>query len=474
MSELAPPIRCSSCDRLAILLAVLIFSGLSLWSAITSVGFLEADACTHYMYARFALGEHHFLINVWGRPVCTGIYAIPAALGGRIGVRVMSLLLALACGWIAYAIAKRQGYRRPALALVFTLAQPLVFLHSFSELTELPFAVLLGLGFLAYQRRWFALMALAIGLTPASRPEGFGFLILAAISFLAHRRWYWIALLLLPLALWNYLGWDLYGRQVPWWKWLISEWPYAGQSLYKPGVFFHFVGSLPAIVSPFLFPAVLLGIWLALKKANRLIDILIAAIPLLILVGHSLLFWLGKMASNGELRYMLIVAPFWGILAARGWTWIFDQFNFKHEMRWAALASLTPILVNFIYPVIPLDFKLDWQQAQRVAQWYQSSDVVKEYPMLLASHPGIYYFLDQSWTDTKSSREWRKETIDRMPPGTLLIWDPVYGVFNADRNRSVPKDEIERAGWVPLQNGPQDSDGFQIYHSKLPISAFAR
>ena len=34
---------------------------------------------------------------------------------------------------------------------------------------------------------------------------------------------------------------------------------------------------------------------------------------LISLVGHSILTATGKLASNGELRYMLIVAPFWGV-----------------------------------------------------------------------------------------------------------------------------------------------------------------
>src|SRR5688572_26036024 len=96
----------STSRRCAISLYALAFAGLSLWAAITSEGFLEADSCTHYLYARFALQEPHFFVNVWGRPLCTAIYAIPAALTGRIGVRVTSLLLALACAAITYRIAK--------------------------------------------------------------------------------------------------------------------------------------------------------------------------------------------------------------------------------------------------------------------------------------------------------------------------------------------------------------------------------
>ena len=48
---------------------------------------------------------------------------------------------------------------------------------------------------------------------------------------------------------------------------------------------------------------------------RRLLDALF--VPLGILAVHSYLHWRGKMASNGELRYMLIVAPFWSIRPVR-------------------------------------------------------------------------------------------------------------------------------------------------------------
>src|SRR5688500_1037421 len=105
-------------NRLALILGIAVFAALSLWSAATSEGFLEADACTHYLFARFALKEPHYLTSVWGRPLCTGLYAVPAALAKVMGVRVMSLLLAIATGLITYRIAVKQGYRMPALAAI--------------------------------------------------------------------------------------------------------------------------------------------------------------------------------------------------------------------------------------------------------------------------------------------------------------------------------------------------------------------
>lgn len=78
-------------EWLPIALATILFAAISLTAAVKSEGFLEADACTHYQYAKFALAEPHYLVNVWGRPFVTALYAIPATLAGRIGVRVTSL-----------------------------------------------------------------------------------------------------------------------------------------------------------------------------------------------------------------------------------------------------------------------------------------------------------------------------------------------------------------------------------------------
>src|SRR5213593_2661596 len=116
-------------NKVPTLVAIAIFAALSLWAAVVSDGFLEADSCTHYIYARYAFAQPHLFVNIWGRPVCTGIYAIPAYFTGRLGVRVTSLIVAIGIALVARAIARGQGWRWPVLALVFTLAQPLVFLH---------------------------------------------------------------------------------------------------------------------------------------------------------------------------------------------------------------------------------------------------------------------------------------------------------------------------------------------------------
>jgi hypothetical protein len=51
-------------DWIAAGVALLVFAGLSAYFAAASGGFLEADGCTHYLYARFALAEPHYFTNV--------------------------------------------------------------------------------------------------------------------------------------------------------------------------------------------------------------------------------------------------------------------------------------------------------------------------------------------------------------------------------------------------------------------------
>lgn len=450
-----------------VVLSTLVFGALWLREAVRSEGFLEADACTHYLFARFAFDEPFRFVDIWGRPIKTLLYAVPAYVGGRTGVRCMSLALAVACAMIALLIARRAGVRRGSLAFVLTLASPLVFLHSFSELTELPFAVLLGVTFLLYITRHPHATALLAGFLPLARPEGFGFLALAA-GLLA---WRWLGhararplgftpLLLLPvgLLLWSYLGWEAYGRAGAMPTWLIRNWPYAGESVYRPGPALHFVALLPAVTSPALFPALFPGIVRSLSAGVAPEALRVRRLALgvagFVLVGHSLLYATGKMASNGELRYLLVCAPFWGVLLAVGWEWLFERLGRSgaEAVRFAGYAALVPLALDAqVYRVLPLRFDTAWQTTRFVAHWADGYGRSIGRPALMAAHPGVYYFLDRSPNDPTLSRDFVRANLLHPPPGTVLLFDPVYARFNASRDRRIDSlDEIRAAGWREL------------------------
>jgi hypothetical protein len=443
-------------DTRAAWVAVLVFAILSLACAVTSNGFLTADALTHYLYAKHALHDPSLLVDVWGRPLVTCLYALPAHLGGRLGVRATSLLVALVCAFAALRIARGQGVDRPVLALVFTLAQPLVFLNSFAEMTELPFAALAGLAFLAYQSRLWWLAAGLASLLPLTRPEGFEFVALAAVGLLANRKVLPLLLLPLPLLLWNYAGWALYGQAGPWWRWLIDHWPYSSQSTYPSGNLLQFVFFLPAVVSPLVLPATLAGLWQSTVRFadegrhERVCRLATGGIPLSILAVHSLLYWLGRMASFGEPRYLLVAAPFWGVLSARGWDELCFVFRLRRPLRWAAVAAVAPAAALLVQPVLPLRRPAHWEVAERFADQYRQHLLTAGYTRILASHPAVFYYLDLSPADPERVVEWRRDLMQHPPPGTVLVWDPIYSARNANTARALSLDEVRKAGWVQV------------------------
>ncbi|MGD0463151.1 MAG: hypothetical protein ABSB74_11760 [Tepidisphaeraceae bacterium] len=448
--------------------AIAAFALCSIAAAVRSPGFIESDGATHYLFARHAFEQPIYFLDIWGRPLCTALFAAPAWFGGLLGVRLTSLLVAIACALVAAAIARGQGYRWPMLALIFTLGQPLLFLHSFSELTELPFALVVGLAFLSYQRRRWGWMATMAAIAPLGRPEGFAFLLLAAAALAAHRKWRCLLLLPLGVLAWSILGHALVGPpQRHWWLWLADHWPYESGSEYPRGPLLYFLAVLPVLVGPFAFPAMWIGIWRSLAGARPLsrlrehqlrVDALIAALPLAILVGHSLLFWLGKFSSSGSLRYLLIVAPLWGCLSARGWEWAFTLLRWPRPLSWAALAVVLPGLVNYCWRILPVRQSESWSEAQQFAQWYQSSPLRKQFPRIMTSHPGIFFYLNANPWDRRQVEPWARPAIDDPPPGVLLIWDPEFSVGNSDPLLVVPLQRAIHAGWLNDPRAEWQSD----------------
>src|SRR5439155_22221977 len=97
--------------------------------------------------------------------------------------------------------------------------------------------------------------------------------------------------------------------------------------------------------------------------------------------------------------------------------WIFERLNWSGVLRYAALAAIIPGLMNLNYRVLPLIWQPDWREAQRVANWYEASELIHRFPRVMASHPGTYFFLGISPTNSERTLYWDKENLRRRPPG---------------------------------------------------------
>ena len=133
--------------------------------------------------------------------------------------------------------------------------------------------------------------------------------------------------------------------------------------------------------------------------------------------------------------------------------WIFERLRWKSAVAWGGIAVLLPGLANAVYKVIPLKLNKEEMRAEEVSHWYKASPHYRAdspYPRLVSTSKGVYYFLDLSDTDKLRTAEWQRKTILEDHRGIILMWDPVYGLFNSDVNRSVPAEEIRNAGWIPI------------------------
>ena len=455
--------------------------------AIRSDGFIAADACTHFLYAKYAFADPVNLVDVWARPLVTLLFAGPAWVAGRMGVKVACVLISAACGVVAGLIARDQNHRNPSLAILLTLGQPLLVLFSFAEMTELPFALVLSLAMLVFGRRRWILFALLSGLLPTARPEGFAFLLVAAAMLLLMRRMVPLLVLVVPLLAWDLAGWTLCGRFGHWWMWLVNAWPWSTDSGYGRGSILSFIAVLPVLASPFVVPATLIGIGLKLRGVRLLprlalsdpvalhpllCRVMLAGVPCLILLCHSILRALGKFGTLGEARYLLVAAPLWGVLSAAGWEWIFATMQWKRCWQWALVAVCAPAMVNLAFPILPVRLDQDWLVAREFSQMVEKHQLPAGYDRIISAHPGIYYFLNINPTIDSRQTAFTRSTIEKVPPHSILLWDPIYSAQNASLEETSTLAAIERAGWIPLPEAtaklnaiPTAGTGWKVFRS---------
>lgn len=468
--------------------AVAVFSAMSVWMAVASDAFLEGDCITHYLARRFAFEQPLHLIGVWVRPLCVTLYALPAHFGGLIGTRITSLILVLIMLAITLVVNRSLKLTRPALVAIFLLTQPLLFAHSFSELTEIPFALLLIGAFWAYVRKQFLLLACLAAISPLARPEGFGLILVTLVALIGHGRLRWTVVLPLGLIGWSWLGWHVYGgpSEYPWWRWLPQNWPYSGDSVYGRGSAFRFIGVLPAVIGPMAFPLIWIGAWEIvtatvqrpwkshvvrqfLSDHDYRCQALVAIVPLGILFGHSLLWVLGKMASNGEPRYMLIVAPFWALLAGIGWAWVCQKVKIAKPVRWTVFAALIPIAANIYYPAFPMKPAIDDRLAIKIADWIDANpDIQQDHPMLAAALPHLFIRLDRDRLDKARVVDSSIDIASNPPAGVMLVWDKVYSLFNSDARYVVPEPLLIEHGWRAVARIEEKDRYAIIYLSPEP------
>ena len=134
-TALPDPTSTAQSDRIAASLAALGLLITAFFGWISPDGLFHFDDLTHFRYAKWAWRWPAYLLNDWGRPGFTTLYALPAYFGWPM-CRALSAILSAFASWLAYRIAQRAGLRWAWGVVPLCFAQPLFFQLAQTTLTE--------------------------------------------------------------------------------------------------------------------------------------------------------------------------------------------------------------------------------------------------------------------------------------------------------------------------------------------------
>jgi hypothetical protein len=309
-SSIATRVRARPAGRALALWLVVGGLLLSAAMAIRSTGVHHEDDLTHLQIARWVWQYPAYLLDDWGRPGFTALYAIPAGLGW-LPARLFSGILTAVTAWMAYLIAAQLRVRLAVLVPLLFWLQPLVFTLSYTTLTETALAFYLALAMWLYVRGRFACSAAAISLCAVTRHEGGLFLVLWLIALLYRarpaREWLWI--------LWAPLLHNVLARV------FLHEWPLLlllhphPTSEYGHGTLLTMLALWPLAAG---FGPLLLALVGAPVVAHRRGGLLLVSSAAVYFLAHSILYGCGLFGSGGYARFLVPVGPMVAVCAAQG------------------------------------------------------------------------------------------------------------------------------------------------------------
>jgi hypothetical protein len=307
----------------------------SLVMAALSDGGHQDDDLTHYQMARWSLAHPAYLLDSWGRPGFTVLYALPAQ-AGWLGARACSGLLTALTAWLAYLIAGRLGVRAAPLVPLLLWLQPLPFTLSYTTLTETPLALYFTLAGWLYLRGNRGLSAAVISLCACTRHEAVLWLAMWLAAMLYERRpvreWIWLCWA--PVVQ-NAVSWAAFG-EIP----LLMLFDAHPSDEYGHGLWLSMLTRWPVAAG---LGQLLLAVSVLPDVLRRRGALLWIGGGLAYFVAHSVIYCFGMFASGGYFRFLVPIGPVVAVAAAEalGQSWAgLRQGTTAQKPLWLALGGI--------------------------------------------------------------------------------------------------------------------------------------
>jgi hypothetical protein len=398
------------------------------WTAQICLGSTSSildDEVGHYLFSRDSFLFPLNLLNGWGKPVNTLVYAVPAQ-GGLLAARLFSLLMSAATVLVATRLAAAVGVRYLFLVPALLWFQRWFNQLGFTVLTEVPFALWLTSGtfFWAVERyTWASCFA---SLLPLTRHEGIALTGLWFLYMLFRRDWLAAAITLLPTLAVNIL--DLLTGGVGYTVFLNPK----PTVRYGQGDWLHFVRPLRTEIGTLIIIFAAVGAvygayWLKGRRRLVLGFVVYAAL-------HTVLYRFGLFASGGYSFFLLPTAPAFAVAGAIGLESIAEMVGraravvihripLPNGLRPAVVAVALFLVIASGLRQLPLRLSPDDQIALR-----QASDWLKAAG--LSSRPtvstNVEFYYSHGLRVGPATYWWDPPPLASLPEGAIVVWDRRY------------------------------------------------
>lgn len=425
-------------------LAVFIVSGVLLAHFYPHSAF--EDAGTHFLFARSAWHHAEIFVSVWGRPLFTVLFAVPALLGYPVA-KLVTVVVCAVTAWQAYRIAVELDLERPELVIPLLYLQPTYFLLSADTMTEPLFAMILVIALRLHLRGQIRSGMIVASLMILARPEGFFLGVLWGVWVLFDRRdtrpW-WRRI---PSVAWLALG------AVAWWLaallithdplFIRHNWP--GEWTTTPTAL-TLQPLLDSMHKYWLQRMEITGKWLfvpfavgfVVLIARRRLGTLTSAF-LTIFLLHGVFRAYGIFHSTGEPRYFITVAPAIALIMLVGWNAIARLLAWLPRPLITALAAivLVRVAIATVYFVDGIPWARDALAVRQMYGWFEDHKRPVHRLIWSQTYMCILFGRD-AWEEPKWEHTWTRDgwvwdharnvqLIRNSPPGTLVFWDTQTG-----------------------------------------------
>ena len=384
-----------------------------------SNGFYYIDELSHFLYSRFVLQALPLTVQTWHRPIPQWLFAIPAQLGHTFtmffaaGLFICLLL-------ITYRIAVLQGIKHAEWVIILVGLQPILFDLSYACMTEVPAAFMITLSYLYHLKGKHGWSLALASMVILCRTEMYIFAGLMFFIYAYKREWKILPLVLIGPFLWIGSTTLISGDIMTFFR----EWThFANLGKFIPGVtVMHYIKNLH---TTFGFAQVILFIagviFIARAKRSSEFGILYAAIAITIIfhtiAGADIFHWTG---SIGELRYIVVVGPFFGIISVYGFSEIIDKVKSSGGRFVFSILVFSVVVFNCTLTTQP---RL-WANYNKVVI-NMTEELRTKYPdmTVLSNNPIVAYLMDVSPAGGPHYALFNKTALKKHS-GCLIIWDP--------------------------------------------------